>query len=106
MEDKKYKLLVQAKNIFEENKTDESSVLFTEDKINDRIFKKLKKSKYVKAKELVNWINNVEVLKAINNTDRKIIPLWLDYVEKRGIDNRHFTALMDLFILFMRMLIT
>ena len=49
-------LLVQAKNIFEELKTDKNSVLFTEDKINDRIFKKLKKSKYVKDKEPVNLI--------------------------------------------------
>ena len=72
MEDKKYKLSVQAKNIFEELKTDESSVLFTGDKINDRLFKKLKKSKYVKDKELVNLINNAEDLKPINKTD---IPL-------------------------------
>ena len=69
MEDKKYKLSVQAKNIFEELKTDESSVLFTGDKINDILFKKLKKSKHVKDKELVNLINNAEDLKAINKTD-------------------------------------
>ena len=43
MEDKRYDLLAQAKNIFEDLKTDDSRVLFTEDKINDRLFVKLKK---------------------------------------------------------------
>ena len=86
MEDKKYMLLVQAKNIFEELKTDEKNVLFTEDKINDRIFKKIKISKYVKDKELVNLVNNVEDLKAINKTVSKIILLQLNYVKKREID--------------------
>ena len=89
MEDKllvKYKLLVQVKNIFEELKTDKYSILFTEGKINDRIFKTLNKLKYVKDKELVSLINIVEDRKAINKTDSKINPLWLDYVEKREIN--------------------
>ena len=48
MENKKLDLLAQAKNIFEDLKTDDSHVLFTEDKINDKIFKKLKRSSHNK----------------------------------------------------------
>ena len=73
------------------------SVLFTEDKINDRLFKNLEKSKYVKDKELVNFINNVEDLKAINKTDSKIIPLRLDYFEKREIDRLSLYSVDGLF---------
>ena len=73
------------------------SVLFTEDKINDRLFKNLEKSKYVKDKELVNFINNVEDLKAINKTDSKIIPLRLDYFEKREIDRSSLYSVDGLF---------
>ena len=81
MEDKKSKLLIQAKNIF-----DDTSALFTEEKITQHFFKKLKKSSYSKDKELVNLITNIENLTEINETDKEIIPLWLDYVEKCDID--------------------
>ena len=87
MEYKKPKLLIQARNIFEKLKTDDNSILFTEEKVTQHLFEKLKKkSSYSKDKELVNLITNVENLAEINKTDKKIIFLRLDYVEKRDID--------------------
>ena len=46
MEDKKF--LKQAKSIFSSLKTDPNSVLFSEEQIDKRLLKKLKKSKYKK----------------------------------------------------------
>ena len=66
MEDKKSKLLLQVRNIFEKLKTGDNSVL--------------------KCFKLVKLITNAENLAEINKTDKKIIPLQLDYVEKRDID--------------------
>ena len=43
MEDKKSKLLLQVRNIFEKLKTGDNSVLFTEEKITQYLFRKLKK---------------------------------------------------------------
>ena len=42
------KLTQKARNIFTNLKTDPNIILFSEEKINERLFKKLKKSKYVK----------------------------------------------------------
>ena len=42
----KNNLLTEAKATFEKLKTDEKSVLFAEEKINNNLLKKLKKSKY------------------------------------------------------------
>ena len=47
MEDEK-KLLQKAKNIFKNLKTDPNSVLFSEEKIDSRLLKKLKKIKICK----------------------------------------------------------
>ena len=44
MEDEKTGSLAWEKNIFEEVKTDDKSVVFPEEKINDTLFKRLKKS--------------------------------------------------------------
>ena len=49
----KQKILQDAKAIFESLKTDEKSVLFSEEKISLKLFKKLKKSTYVNAKKLL-----------------------------------------------------
>ena len=48
IEDKETGSLVHLKNISEELKTDDKSVLFTEEKISDGLFKRLKKSQYCK----------------------------------------------------------
>ena len=46
MEDKK--VLKEERTIFNSLKTDPNSVLFSEEKIDNRLLKKLKKSKYLK----------------------------------------------------------
>ena len=50
------KLFKKAKNIFTCLKTDPSSVLFSEEKIDSRLLKKLKKSKYAKDKLLLKLV--------------------------------------------------
>ena len=54
MEDKK--VLKEARTIFNSLKTDPNSVLFSEDKIDNRLLKKLKKSKYLKDSQLLKLI--------------------------------------------------
>ena len=54
MDDKK--LSKKAKNIFTSLKTDPSSVLFSEEKIDSRFLKKLKKSKYANDKLLLKLV--------------------------------------------------
>ena len=56
MEDIKTGSLACAKSVFQELKTDHKSALFTEEKINDRLFRRLKKSQDLKDKELVKLI--------------------------------------------------
>ena len=86
MEDKKAGSLARAKNIFEELKTDDKSILSTEEKTNDRLFKRLKKSQYLKDKEFVKLITSVKDFETINKNNKNIVPLRLDYVEKQDID--------------------
>ena len=50
------KLFKKAKNIFTSLKTDPSSVLFSEEKIDSKLLKKLKKSKYTKDKLLLQLV--------------------------------------------------
>ena len=81
MEDKK--LLKEARTVFTNLKTDPNSVLFSEEKIVNRLVKKLKKWKYLKDSLL---------LKLIVLTDNKNFldddkpPTSTDYVDKREID--------------------
>ena len=81
MEDKK--VLKEARTIFNSLKTDPNNVLFLEEKINNRLLKKLKKSKYLKDSQL---------LKLIRLADNKDFlyddktPTRIDYVEKIEID--------------------
>ena len=80
MEDKK--LLKEARTIFSNLKTDPNSALFSEEKIGNRLVKKLKKWKYLK---------NSLLLKLIVLTDNKNFldddkpPTSTDYVDKREI---------------------
>ena len=80
MDDKK--LFEKAKNIFNSLKTDPSSVLFSEEKIDGRLLKKFKKSKYEKDKLLLKLILLVDDLL---ESDGKI-PTQTDYTEKREKD--------------------
>ena len=82
--ERKIKTLQEAKNIFEKLKTDLKSILFSIDKINVKLLKKLKRSPYIKNKRLLKLIdfleNNIEEI-----NDNKV-PIRVDYVEKREID--------------------
>ena len=46
--------------LFNSLQTDSKSVLFTEEKLNDKLLKRLKKSTYKKDKEFVNDFNLLE----------------------------------------------
>ena len=81
MEDEK-KLLQKTKNIFSSLKTDPNSVLFSEKKVDTKLLKIFKKSKYAKDSLL---------LKIIYLVDNKLeheekVPTRVDYVEKRERD--------------------
>ena len=81
MEDEK-KLLQKTKNIFSSLKTDPNSVLFSEEKVDTKLLKIFKKSKYAKDSLL---------LKIICLVDNKLeheekVPTRVDYVEKRERD--------------------
>ena len=81
MDDKK--VLQKARTIFNSLKTDQYSVLFSEEKIDNRLLKKLKKSKYVKDSELLKLINLGDDK---NFLDDGKVPNRADYIEKREID--------------------
>ena len=72
----------KAKDIFSSLKTDLNSVLFSEEKIDTRLLKKFKKSKYAKDSLLLKLIYLVD------NTleDEEKVPTRVNYVEKREID--------------------
>ena len=53
----KVKILQEAKNMFENLKTDEKSVLFSEGKLSLKLLKKLKKSSHVNDKKLLKLVN-------------------------------------------------
>ena len=81
MEDEK--LFKKAKNLFNLLQIDPSSVIFAEEKLDEKLLNRLKKSKYDTDKLL---------FKLVNLTDNKFIldedkaPTRADYVEKREID--------------------
>ena len=83
----KPKTLEETKKLFENLKTDRKSVLFSAEKINKGLFKKLKKSEYVKDKLFLKLINLIENgIDLINKTKNDKISITFDYVEKREID--------------------
>ena len=79
--------LQEAKNIFENLKTDTKGILFSEEKLNMRLLEKLKKSSYSKDKLFLKLINLIEnYINQINKTREDQIPTRLDYVGKREVD--------------------
>ena len=61
-------------------------MLFSEEKLNFKLFKKLKKSTYVNDKKLLKLINVAEnSIEKFNKSNNKIA-IRLDYAEKREID--------------------
>ena len=62
-------------------------MLFSEEKLNNRLFKKFKKLSYSKDKLLLKIINLIENdIDQINKTREDQLPTRADYVEKREID--------------------
>ena len=62
-------------------------MLFSEEKLNNRLFKKCKKLSYSKDKLLLKIINLIENdIDQINKTREDELPTRADYVEKREID--------------------
>ena len=81
----KPKTLEETKNVFENLKTDSKSVLFSEEKINIGLFKKLKNQWKDKLfLKVINLTGNG--IDLVNKTNDDKIPTRLDYVENREID--------------------
>ena len=78
--------LQEAKIIFEILKTDEKKVLFSKEKFNLELFKKLKKSTYENDAKLLKLINVTERSVEEYNENNNNIPRRSDSAEKREID--------------------
>ena len=81
MENKK--VLKEARTILKNLKTDPNSVLFSEERIDQRLLKKLKKSRYSKDSQLLKLILLADNRDFLDNDKT---PTRADYVEKREID--------------------
>ena len=81
MEDKK--VLKEARTIFNSLKTDPNSVLFSEEKIDNRLLKKLKKLKCLKDSRQLKLILSADNKEFLDNDK---VPTRTDYVEKREIN--------------------
>ena len=81
MEDKK--VLQKAKILFKKLKTDPASVIFSEELLDNRLLKKLKKSRYEVDKQLLKLINLADS-KTFLGDDKA--PTRADYAEKREIE--------------------
>ena len=79
-------MLRQARTVFEKLKTGVNSVIFTEEKIDNRLLKKLKKSSSLEHEKLADLISAAANFDSINKNDSKTLPIRSDYVEKRKID--------------------
>ena len=72
----------RTKNLYNTLKTDEQSVFFTSDKINNTLIKKAKKSRYEKDKVFLTFYNklgNVNI-----QADEVVIRTYVPFVEKRS----------------------
>ena len=71
------------KKLFNKLQTDSKSVLFTEEKLNNKLLQKLKKSKYNKDKELVNGLNLLEnKADLFKQRDGYSIPIKAEFIQK------------------------
>ena len=72
--------MTELKKLFKKLQTDAKSILFSEEIINDKVLKKLKKSKYNKDIEFVNlFTSNID----FSDDEKKSIPLKTAFVEKK-----------------------
>lgn len=73
----------KARSILSSFKTDPNGVLFSEEILDKRLLKKLKKLKYTKDSKLLKFINLVDNKDFFEDSK---VPTRTDYVEKREID--------------------
>ena len=92
MENKK--VLKEARTIFNNLKTDPNSALFSEERIDQWLLKKLKKSTYSKASQLLKLIHLAGNRDFLDNDKT---PTRADYVEKREINRSTLYSLVDPF---------
>ena len=72
----------KVKKLFNMLQLDSKSVLFFQEEINDKLLKKLKKSRYEKYKEFVNSFNYLLGNKADLKRDEYSIPIKAEFVSK------------------------
>ena len=84
--------------MFSNLKVDPSSLLFSEERIDNRLLKKLKKSKHVKDKELLKLVNLADSKYFLDNN---IVQLELIMLKKEKLIDLLCIALMVLFNYFM-----
>ena len=92
------KFLQKAKNIFKNSKTDPNSVLFSEEKIDNRLVKKLKKSKYATVSFLLKLIGLVEQTQMM----KKKFQQEQIMLKKEKLKGQPFIVLMEPFTSFMQ----
>ena len=69
--------LAKLKTLFRNLQTDAQSILFTEEKINEKLLKKLKKSKYDKD---INFVHLFDGNVNINDDEKKSTPIKMTFV--------------------------
>ena len=73
--------MTSLEKLFKKLQTDAKSMLFTEETINEKMLKKLKKSTYVRHKEFVNLsVNSVD---SSEDDEKKSLPINTVFVEKK-----------------------
>ena len=72
----------RTKNLYNALKTDEQSVFFASDKINNTLIKKAKKSRYEKDKVFVTFYNKLGDVNI--QAEEVVIPTYVPFVEKRS----------------------
>ena len=99
----------KAKRLFNKFQTDSKNVLFIQEEINDKLLKKLKKSKYKIDKEFVNsFYLLVDKKTDFNKKDdgRYSIPIKAEYVQKSDdIDRSTYIAYKHPLIFYTLMLV-
>ena len=100
---KNKKILKEARTIFNNLETYPNSVLFSEERIDQRLSKKLKKSKCLKDSQLLKLIILADTKDFLDDDKTST---RADYVEKRELTGLPTTVLMDLFSCFAQRWVT
>ena len=72
--------LAKLKTLFRNLQTDAQSILFTEEKINEKLLKKLKKSKYDKD---INFVHLFDGNVNINDDEKKSTSIKMTFVQQK-----------------------